>query len=91
MPFEQLIQIIGMVFILLAFIALQTKRMSATSVLYLVINIVGSGILTVSAYMTQQWGFVGLEGVWGLVAAIGLIQKVLNHQNPVSPRPIHKK
>jgi len=70
----QLIQIVGSLLILVAFILQQTKRVEADSTLYLWINFLGAGILCVTAIMTWQWGFIILEGVWSLVALVGLIR-----------------
>jgi hypothetical protein len=42
--------------------------------IYLVLNLVGSAVLTVLAWYEQQWGFLLLEGVWAAVSAWGLIQ-----------------
>ena len=75
MVVEQIAQVIGSLFILAAFILLQTKRVKATSTPYLWANFIGAGILAVTALMTWQWGFIILEGVWAIVALLGLLRK----------------
>lgn len=74
MPIEQIAQIIGALLILCAFILLQIKLLKATSVTYLLINFVGAGILTITATLAWQWGFIILEGIWALVALAGLVR-----------------
>lgn len=69
---DQLIQVIGALLILTAFTAVQFDRMRPESQLYLTLNLVGSLVLTVLAWIESQWGFLLLEGVWAVVSAIGL-------------------
>jgi hypothetical protein len=69
---DQLIQIVGALLILAAFVAVQFDRIHPTSRLYLTLNLIGSAILAVLAVLAEQWGFVLLEGVWAVVSAWGL-------------------
>jgi hypothetical protein len=71
---DQVIQVFGSLLILVAFAAAQRGRMSQTSRVYLVLNLVGSAILAVLAALAQQWGFLLLEGCWAIVSAHSLAQ-----------------
>jgi hypothetical protein len=41
-------------------------------------------LLTISAFVEEQWGFVVLEVVWGLVAAFGLLAALRRQPRPTS-------
>jgi hypothetical protein len=68
------IQIVGSVLILLAFVAAQAGRMAVTSRRYLLLNVVGSCALAVSAVAGSQWGFLALEAVWTAVSLASLLR-----------------
>jgi hypothetical protein len=61
--------------ILVAYAAAQTGRWRTDNLAYLWLNLVGSAILAVLAAMTQNWGFLLLEGVWSIVTAHSLITR----------------
>ena len=69
---DQLIQVVGALLILAGFAAVQFERMRPDSRLYLALNLAGSAILAVLAWLETQWGFLLLEGVWAIVSAWGL-------------------
>jgi len=69
---DQLVQIVGALLILAGFAAVQFERMRPNSRLYLTLNLLGSAILAVLAYVETQWGFLLLETVWAIVSAWGL-------------------
>ncbi len=71
---DQIIQIGGALLILAAFAAAQLDKLSVRSQVYLVLNLVGSAVLTVLAWYERQWGFLLLEGVWALVSAWGIVR-----------------
>jgi hypothetical protein len=74
---DQLIQIVGAILILAAFAAVQFERMRPDSRIYLALNLAGSLILAVLAWVESQWGFLLLEGVWAIVSAWGLTRALL--------------
>ena len=71
----QPVQIAGAIAILVAFVLAQAGVLPLRSVLYLVLNLAGSAVLTVDAYFGRQWGFVLLEGVWAVVSAWSLVTR----------------
>jgi hypothetical protein len=71
---SQLVQIAGALLILSGFVLAQFGVLDPRSLWYLVVNVVGSAVLTVDAYREAQWGFFLLELVWAIVSAFGLIQ-----------------
>ena len=69
------IQLLGSMLILTAFVAATTGRMRQAGYRYLILNSVGSAILTVSAIVSHEWGFLLLEGVWALVSLYSILRK----------------
>jgi hypothetical protein len=72
---ETIVQIVGALLILAAFVAGQVGLLRTDSRLYLGLNLVGAMILTVDAWRGRQWGFVMLEAVWAAVSAWGLVRR----------------
>jgi hypothetical protein len=81
---DQVVQVAGALLILVAFAGLQMGRIRAESRLYLVLNLLGSAILAVLAFIETQWGFVLLETAWAIVSAWALI-RVLTGREPLGP------
>ena len=50
--------------------------MSPRSIVYLSLNLVGSLVLAVLALLDADWGFLLLEGVWAVVSAFGLAERL---------------
>jgi hypothetical protein len=70
------VQIVGSLLILAAFVLAMTGRLSQASVGYLVLNIVGSAVLAVTATISREWGFILLVGVWALVSLRALVREL---------------
>lgn len=65
-------QLVGAVLILVPFGWSQLGRLPTESGGYLILNFVGSTILTGTAVVNAQWGFLLLEATWAVVSLIGL-------------------
>jgi hypothetical protein len=80
----QLVQILGSLLVLAGFGFAQLGVLDQKSRRYLVLNMLGSGVLAVDAVIERQWGFLLLEGVWAIVSAISLIavMRVRTATNP---------
>ncbi|GAA2754130.1 CBU_0592 family membrane protein [Amnibacterium kyonggiense] len=69
----QLVQVVGSLLVLAAFVGVQRGWFSAVSKRSLALNVAGSAVLAVEAVIEGQWGFLLLEGVWAIVSAVGLV------------------
>jgi hypothetical protein len=78
---DQIVQVVGALLVLSGFAAAQFGWLGTSSRLYLVLNLVGSSVLTALAWHEEQWGFLLLEAVWAVVSAWGLFQ-VLRGNEP---------
>ena len=83
MSVDQVVQIGGALLILAGFVLSQLNRLDADSYPYLILNLAGATILAVLAFQGQRWGFVLLEGVWALVALVGLIVRLVGGNDEV--------
>lgn len=73
---DQVIQVVGALLILAGFAAAQFGRLRLDSRTYLVLNLVGSAVLTYLAWHERQWGFLLLEAVWAAVSLWSLARVV---------------
>ena len=62
MHLSQLVQILGAVFVLVAFVTAQLKLLRPDSLLYLVANLAGSALLAAVALQQSQWGSYSSKG-----------------------------
>ena len=70
----QIVQLVGALPILAAFVATQLEWLDTRSKPYLGLNVAGSAVLAVSAVVEAQWGFLLIECVWGFVSLWTLIK-----------------
>jgi hypothetical protein len=73
---DQLVQVAGAALVLTGFALAQLGVVETRAYSYLLVNLVGAGVLAVLAWHERQWGFVLLEAVWALVAAVGLAARL---------------
>lgn len=71
------VQIVGSLLILAAFVAAMGGRLRQSSYAYLAANAAGSLVLTGTAMVSREWGFILLEGVWALVSIYSIARKAL--------------
>lgn len=71
---DQVISAVGAALILVAFWALQTRRMRPEQARYQLLNLLGAGLLAAAALMTESWSFVVLNLVWAGVALWALLR-----------------
>jgi hypothetical protein len=67
------LELAGAVLILAGFTLAQLRLLDQHSLVYLVLNLVGSFVLAVIAWVDLRWGFLLLEGVWSIVSAVSLV------------------
>jgi membrane-bound ClpP family serine protease len=79
---DQIVQLVGAIFILTGFAGVQFQRINPHSWTYLILNAVGSAILAVLGYHERQWGFFLLEGVWALVSVWAIYSKATGRNMP---------
>ncbi|HVI06936.1 MAG TPA: hypothetical protein VND65_01440 [Candidatus Binatia bacterium] len=71
---KQVVSFVGALMILVAYTGHQMGWMNPRSVLYNVLNAIGSSILGYIALHPFQIGFVVLEGVWTLISIWALLR-----------------
>ncbi len=71
---ESLIEILGAVLLLSAFVLAQSGRLRTTSPTYLLLNLAGSGTLAFVAAVDGDVGFLLLEGVWAIVSGYAVVR-----------------
>jgi hypothetical protein len=80
---SDLIQILGALGVLSAFVAVQLGWIRPTSYPSLVLNLAGSATLAVLALMDRQWGFLLLEACWALVTTWNITARLIG-RDPVA-------
>jgi hypothetical protein len=75
MTISNIIGSIGVALLLLAYFLSLFRWISQQSNLYAALNIVGAGLSCYASLMIGFMPFVILEGIWAIVALIGLFRK----------------
>jgi hypothetical protein len=71
---EQIISLFGAAMILFAYAAQQLKKMKSDQLPYILLNLIGAGILAIVAYRVRQTGLTVLEVSWAGISAVALIR-----------------
>ena len=72
---------VGMVMVLIAFATETRGIISSRSFNYLVLMAIGELLLTLRAYVTGEWPFAVLGGVWAAFAIYSILQPPKNTSN----------
>ncbi len=67
------LELAGALLILAGYTLGQLRLLDQHSLIYLILNLAGSAVLAVIAFVDERWGFLLLEGVWSIVSAVSLI------------------
>ncbi len=80
----QIVGLLGPLFLLGAYALLSSGRMVATSPMYQVLNLMGAGVMVWVGVSTNVWSVWVLNGIWCLIALLGLIRiRRRNNEEPV--------
>lgn len=71
-----MISLIGAGLVLAAYIGHQAKWMHSDSLMYSLLNVLGSGVLACIALKPLQLGFLVTEGVWLSVSLVTLFRRL---------------
>lgn len=71
----QVVSLIGAAMILAAFGAQQAGKLGREDLSYLVLNLLGSMILTYFAWQARNAGLTALEGSWAVISLISLLRR----------------
>jgi hypothetical protein len=69
------VQLLGSVLILIPFVLVQARRLTAEAMSYQLPNLVGSTVLAIDAWHGHQWGFLLLEATWAVVSLLALVRR----------------
>lgn len=58
--------------VLAAFAAHQFKRLESETKTYQILNLIGAFLMTMTAVVTRQYGFILMEGSWTVISAWGV-------------------
>lgn len=72
MTFSEIIGAIGVTILLIGYLLNLNGKLAANSALYMLMNVVGSGMAFYSSYLIDFVPFMVLEGIWTGISAFSL-------------------
>lgn len=78
-PYD-ILGILGVAFILSAYLALQLERLSPQSVLYSLLNAIGAALILLSLYFDFNLSAALIESAWLLISIFGLFKALSSRQ-----------
>jgi hypothetical protein len=82
MTSAQILQLTGSILLLIAFLLTQSSSTATTSLSYLILNWIGSGLLAGGLALAMQIGFV-LEVIWSAASLISLVRVIAPSRHAV--------
>ena len=82
----QIVSLIGAALILAAFGAQQAGRLRPEALAYLLLNLLGSLILTYFAVEARSLGLIALEGSWAAISLVSLVRSLRRAPNLSPPQ-----
>ena len=65
---------IGALLLLIAFVLLEFKKISRTTISFHLLNFIGAGLLLIYAYSIKSYIFIALNVIWAFVAIYEVIK-----------------
>jgi hypothetical protein len=78
MKVSDLVGSIGVAILLIAFILILTNRISKNGLLYLLMNLIGSGLAAFASFLIHYTRFIVLEISWMIASLFGLWKYLVN-------------
>lgn len=69
------VEVVGAALVLAAYALAQAGRLPRDGARYLLLNLVGSGVLALLAARDRQWGFLLLNGAWAVISLASLARR----------------
>jgi hypothetical protein len=79
------LELAGAVLVLAGYTLGQLRLLDQHSLVYLVLNLLGSFVLAMIALVDERWGFLLLEGAWAIVSAVSLANLLLGRARRPAP------
>ena len=76
MNFTDWLGFVGVALILLAYILNVTNKVTNTSYIFIILNLIGASVACAASILLEYLPFVLLEGIWALISLISLFKKL---------------